>query len=274
MKLYIPLRQWIISQPFAKNYNTYYAEDKLAGHTGIDLCAIGEDKTIYASTDSYVFSIVNKDNKDLMRYRCVYTLIEDSGIFYELSYGHFFDIYVNEGQNLKRGDKLGIEGNTGDVASGGMKVTALEKKQGSTKGRHLHFQLRLVKPVEKVEKGKRYLRDSKGKFFLNGMYYERVPNLGFADCIDPKPFLIEKSAAPSTIVSDIVNSLKPSIKRVLKYGSRGNDVKVLQNLLQVKSDGIFGKRTEQAVRAFQASRGLVQDGIVGPLTLTALFSMR
>jgi len=35
-------------------------------------------------------------------------------------------------------------------------------------------------------------------------------------------------------------------------------------------DGIFGPRTQNAVIAFQRSRGLVQDGIVGIKTWTAL----
>jgi peptidoglycan hydrolase-like protein with peptidoglycan-binding domain len=35
-------------------------------------------------------------------------------------------------------------------------------------------------------------------------------------------------------------------------------------------DGIFGRLTEAAVKAFQKSRGLVVDGIVGPLTWSKL----
>ena len=57
---------------------------------------------------------------------------------------------------------------------------------------------------------------------------------------------------------------------VLKLGSRGNEVKVLQEKLNLKADGIFGPVTEEAVKDFQRSKGLEVDGIVGANTLSKL----
>ena len=61
------------------------------------------------------------------------------------------------------------------------------------------------------------------------------------------------------------------------YGSRGPDVKNLQELLNnfhssshLNADGEFGPRTEAAVRVFQASIGIGIDGVAGPITLAAL----
>lgn len=57
---------------------------------------------------------------------------------------------------------------------------------------------------------------------------------------------------------------------VLKLGSRGNEVKLLQKKLNLKVDGIFGPLTEEAVKDFQKSNGLEVDGIAGANTLSKL----
>ena len=66
--------------------------------------------------------------------------------------------------------------------------------------------------------------------------------------------------------------------RTLRNGCQGNDVKELQgDLIELGFscgswgvDGDFGDATEIAVKAFQARAGLEEDGIVGPLTVSAL----
>ena len=57
---------------------------------------------------------------------------------------------------------------------------------------------------------------------------------------------------------------------ILKLGSRCNEVKVLQEKLNLKADGIFGPLTEEAIKDFQRSNGLEVDGIVGANTLSKL----
>lgn len=56
----------------------------------------------------------------------------------------------------------------------------------------------------------------------------------------------------------------------LKKGSRGEEVKLLQRLLHLYEDGIFGPLTEEAVKEFQKANGLVADGIVGDKTWAKL----
>lgn len=52
----------------------------------------------------------------------------------------------------------------------------------------------------------------------------------------------------------------------IKKGCKGEEVKILQRKLNVTTDGIFGEKTDAAVRAFQKNHGLTPDGIVGPHT--------
>lgn len=56
----------------------------------------------------------------------------------------------------------------------------------------------------------------------------------------------------------------------LKKGSTGQDVKMLQQQLHIKDDGIFGSLTETAVKDFQKKHNLIVDGIVGDKTWAAL----
>ena len=79
-------------------------------------------------------------------------------------------------------------------------------------------------------------------------------------------------------VNDLPNDYKKNknsdiiIKRVLRFGSRGDDVKELQKLLKINADGIFGRQTEGAVKNFQKENGLVADGIVGQKTIAKLLA--
>jgi putative chitinase len=58
---------------------------------------------------------------------------------------------------------------------------------------------------------------------------------------------------------------------LLKNGSKGEDVKKLQEKLGVESTGTFGPKTEAAVKTWQKANGLKDDGIVGPATWSKLF---
>lgn len=68
----------------------------------------------------------------------------------------------------------------------------------------------------------------------------------------------------------------PGLCPTLSFGSQGPSVRELQTLLRNEGfnpgpiDGIFGNQTHAAVIAFQRSKGLVPDGVVGILTWTAL----
>lgn len=58
--------------------------------------------------------------------------------------------------------------------------------------------------------------------------------------------------------------------KTIKIGDVGSEVKLLQELLEIKIDGIFGPITESHVKDFQSIHNLTADGIVGPVTWEVL----
>jgi zinc D-Ala-D-Ala carboxypeptidase len=76
--------------------------------------------------------------------------------------------------------------------------------------------------------------------------------------------------------TSVRTSTATSTRPLLRSGSAGSDVRFLQQELKNLGydpgtvDGIFGPRTERAVKNFQADQGLVVDGKVGKQTWVAL----
>jgi peptidoglycan hydrolase-like protein with peptidoglycan-binding domain len=77
------------------------------------------------------------------------------------------------------------------------------------------------------------------------------------------------------------NQTWPAIIVQVRQGSHGDAVRGLQSQFQARNlsgdpsqglevDGIFGPKTDAAVRSFQQAAGLDVDGIVGPFTWNAL----
>ncbi len=97
---------------------------------------------------------------------------------------------------------------------------------------------------------------------------------------------IPSSVVPP-IIPDVPDTTPPATTwpgEFFKLGSRGEDVRTIQSMLNnarktysaipaVDEDGIFGPRTEEAVKVFQLFDGLDTDGIVGPKTWDALVEL-
>lgn len=93
---------------------------------------------------------------------------------------------------------------------------------------------------------------------------------------------MRKTVAKILLILVLLSTLTPVAMaaslgdRTLMMGSAGDDVAQLQQQLNTLGfwagfvDGIFGPKTEAAVKRFQSSRGLRADGIVGQQTFRAL----
>lgn len=60
---------------------------------------------------------------------------------------------------------------------------------------------------------------------------------------------------------------------LLKVGSKGDDVKKVQEKLGLTADGVFGAGTSKAVKDWQKANGLAADGIVGDGTWSKMFAV-
>ena len=77
---------------------------------------------------------------------------------------------------------------------------------------------------------------------------------------------------------DYTNEGGETVVATLRKGDKGEEVRVLQNKLLALGyglpkygvDGSYGAETTAAVMAFQTDKGLVVDGICGPITQAAL----
>ena len=118
--------------------------------------------------------------------------------------------------------------------------------------------------------------------YINGKeYYDQFKGkaCNYSSTSSPKSAIVgylringNRIADEEEISNSISNSIvKFNLKRLLKYNSKGNDVKELQKALGgLVVDGIFGAKTKSKVKSFQKSKKLYQDGIVGQKTANAL----
>lgn len=185
--LYKPFPDSLITQGFSENANISYARSGLIGHTTLDYGVACGTPVPNCAENAFVYSIMNKDNPDLSKYRAVFTLVELEDVVYEISYGHLDQILVVAGQTLQPGESVGLSGNTGMVFMHGVEVTNEIRKKIKCAGGHLHGpQVRVCRKVTKKQKGKHYLSDSLGTYKSGGFYYEVVDyDNGTNGCINP-----------------------------------------------------------------------------------------
>lgn len=74
-------------------------------------------------------------------------------------------------------------------------------------------------------------------------------------------------------VDGVPGELTLSACPVVRKGAKGNITRWIQEELNIDADGDFGPITEEAVKTFQRTRGLLIDGVVGKETWRALLNL-
>jgi murein DD-endopeptidase MepM/ murein hydrolase activator NlpD len=168
-----------------------------------------------------------------------------NGEQYTTLFAHMQDdsIKVKVGQKVDAGTPLGKMGTT-----------------GMSTGKHLHWEL---------QKGKKYAWNATGLNFIEPVaFFEALARLGAVTATAANQTTTAAPVAPAPVHGP--GTKLPSRPTLRRGAPAGPHVLYLQQKLNVNPPGPFGPLTHAAVVAFQASRGLIADGIVGPRTWAAL----
>ena len=136
---------------------------------------------------------------------------------------------------------------------------------------YCHFK----KDTLKVKKGDRVERgDVLGYMGSTGRSTGAHLHLGialFGEWVDPEQYFDKN-------LSEVNKLILTHERLVLRRGAVGDEVRLLQTMLifhgaEISTDSSFGPATERAVVAFQKSRSIEADGVVGPATWQELMKI-
>lgn len=109
----------------------------------------------------------------------------------------------------------------------------------------------------------------------NGTYIGTTGNVrnGYAQITSGRyrgNYVAERWISGQRYSSNHSRRVSRSYRVVVRPGSRGESVRVVQRALGMRADGVYGPETTRQVRNFQRRNNLLADGIVGPATRGAL----
>ncbi|SHN36089.1 peptidoglycan-binding protein [Gracilibacillus kekensis] len=278
-----------ITSPYG--YRTHPIRGSRSFHAGIDLAKSHRAPIKSFTRGTVIFSGFGKSGTGLGGYGNV-VLIRDRNNRAQL-YAHLDSTVVNKGQFVSKGEIIGYQGKTGFVT-----------------GSHLHFEVRkkmefsppygyrsdtaasTVNPInylnqftasEYLKKGDKgnVVRKLQTQLIKMGFRLERYGvdgNFGQETDKAVKAFQKSQGIKVDGIVGPVTNARLEKVSTLIanypgliKKNSRGQVVRIIQRKVRTKIDGIFGPKTEKAVKQYQRNNDLRIDGIVGPKTWQKMF---
>ena len=262
---------------------TIIPEAMAASYTG----TINADKVffrIYANTDSAYHCQLNKGTK--------VTVTGTKGDFYKVTYNK------NTGYIMKKFVTVSAEANKALNGS-----SSSSSKASSSKYANITTISKLGNPPDYTQKGssgdsveklqqalkiKGYYKDTVDGKFGNATEsavkaYQKavgISQTGKADYATIKKLfgkVLYTTVANDPKMNGITKISQITVPSTSKKGDSGKNVLALQQALKIKGyykypiDSKYGNQTVEAVKAFQKSKGLAQDGTAGNATIKALF---
>lgn len=238
-------------------------------HNGTDIWSPHEPCNIEAPYDGKVLEAKKSTAPGGGFGNYVILLHKINGKSYTTLYAHMKDdsLKVKKGQKVLAGQMLGKMGTT-----------------GMSTGKHLHWELRL---------GNQHIWDANGKNYIEPIAFFKALIAQEAaiasaavvakddDPVAEAPEHNEEQAAKvdaerkAAKVAEPKPAAKPAPAKIenpgypghyLQVGSKGVEVKFIQQQTGITVTGEFDDATDKAVKALQKKHGLLVDGIVGPKT--------
>jgi hypothetical protein len=266
-----PHKAWKVTSPFGWRMHPIKKTKK--HHNGVDIWQGGATTYLEAWADGKVIAVKPNDSPTSGGHSVI---VQSTVMGKKVTWTYFHmvkgSIKVKVGQRITAGQVVGKMGETGFAT-----------------GKHLHWEIWAghikAQPMAGFHNGKGYYDPM--TFCKAVMAFEAA----HAEAEKETPESAPVTLAPSHSVSDIptvpvptnpvvvkeavvapaaAKLAKPALKGHLKSGSKGAEVKYLQQQLGLTIDGSFGPATHKAVVALQKKHKLTADGIVGPLTWKAI----
>ena len=231
-------KAWKITSPFGWRVHPKTGAKKF--HNGVDIWQGKEPTPLQACFAGKVVAVgTSVDPNSAGNKVVVQSVVLGKKVTW--TYFHMVNksIKVKVGQVIEAGHIVGLMGDTGFAT-----------------GKHVHFEIwdghRTVQP--NINNGGKGFQDPM-RFIANALIAQRAET--------PAESPVSPVEAPK-VVSAPVTAIS------LKKGSKGEQVKQVQAKLGVTADGDFGAITENAVKAYQAKKGIKVTGIIDQETYERL----
>ncbi|MDX8047431.1 peptidoglycan-binding protein [Gracilibacillus sp. S3-1-1] len=283
-------RGYRITSPYG--YRVHPIRGTRAFHAGVDLVKSHRAEINAFTSGTVIYAGMGRSGTGLGGYGNV-VLMRDRKNRAQL-YAHLDSVTVTRGQTVNQHQVIGYQGSTGQVTGSHLHFEVRNNVETSPPyGYRANTQLSTVEPIAYINQfeSSSTLQDGKNGDSVANLQRElmklgfSLPRFGadgkFGQETESavKSFQRSEQIAVDGIVGPITRkrlnqqtALVASYPGIIRAGSRGSTVRIIQRRVGAKVDGIFGPETKRKVRDYQSRHHLQVDGIVGPETWQNLFS--
>jgi len=264
-----PGKAWKVTSPFG--WRVHPIKKTKKHHNGVDIWAGGATTYLEAWADGKVIAVYPNDNPNSSGHRVD---VQSTVMGKKVTWTYFH--MVKGSIKVKKGDRV-----TAGQVIGKMGMT------GFATGKHLHWEIWAghvkSQPMAGFHNGKGYYNPM--DFCKAVIAFEAAHNEAAKETPEDAPVTLAPTHSvpeiptvatpkeapivkPEAVVAAPVAA--PAAKQILKVGSKGTAVKVVQAKIGVTADGAFGPKTQAALKAYQTKHGIPATGVVDAATWAKL----